>query len=75
MTQIKTEKYNINVVSSTELEAMATPDEIEMDQLAKAAVKSAISKAKKCKQAVARYDSRSKVVFIESADGERRYVR
>lgn len=75
MPYIKTKKYNINVIKSSELAATMTSSEKEMDKRVKAAVKSAISKAKICKLPVAGYDSRSKKAYIELANGEKRYVK
>ena len=46
----------------------------EMDKRAKAAVSSAISKAKVCGKPVARYDVKTGQVYIEYADGTSEYV-
>ncbi len=46
----------------------------EMDKRAKAAVSSAISKAKVCGKPVARYDVKTGRAYIEYADGTSEYV-
>ncbi len=46
----------------------------EMDKRAREAVKSAINKAVICKKPIAKYDKVNKRAYIETADGERKYV-
>ena len=45
-----------------------------MDARAVGAVKMAVNKAKFCQKPIAKYDTRTKKVYVEYADGERRYV-
>ena len=46
-----------------------------MDARAKEAVKSAINRAKTCKKPIARYDRVNRKAYIETANGEKIYVR
>ena len=48
--------------------------DIEMDNRAKAAVRSALDKAKVCKKPIAKYDPKTKRAYVEYADGEKKYV-
>ena len=43
----------------------------EMDARAVEAVRAAISKAKFCQKPIARYDTQTKKVYVEYADGKR----
>ena len=49
-------------------------NDAEMDIRAKEAVRSAINKAVICKKPVAKYDRVTKKAYIETADGDRKYV-
>ena len=49
-------------------------DDLDMDRRAKAAVNSAINKAKVCKLPVAKYDKRKKKAYVEKPDGAKEYV-
>lgn len=48
--------------------------DVEMDNRATAAVRSAIDKAKVCKKPVAKYDPVEKKAYVEYADGVKKYV-
>lgn len=63
------------VVSAEGSEEAITLNDAEMDVRAREAVKSAINRAKVCKKPVARYDRERRKAYIETADGERIYVR
>lgn len=65
---------SITVVSAKHSKAAISASDLEMDTRAKAAVKSAINRAKTCKKPIAKYDKTIKKAYIESADGERTYV-
>lgn len=65
---------SITVVTADSFGADITSTDAEMDKRAKAAVSSAISKAKICKKPIARYDRLRCRAYIEMADGEKRYV-
>lgn len=51
-----------------------SPNEAEMDNRAREAVKSAIHKAKTCRKPIARYDRVNQKAYIETEDGRRVYV-
>ena len=48
--------------------------DVEMDNRATEAVRSALHKAKVCKKPVAKYDPISKKAYVEYADGVKKYV-
>lgn len=48
--------------------------DVEMDNRAAAAVRSAITKAKVCKKPIAKYDPVTQKAYIEYSDGEKKYV-
>lgn len=74
----KTIKLNdhrsVTVVSADSSNTVISKNDAEMDIRAKAAVKSAIKKAKICQKPVAKYDRETKKAYIETADGEKKYV-
>ena len=75
MTTIKTKDGKIiKVVYPGEEDSLLTESDREMDKRAAEAVKAAIHKAKICKKPIARYDAEKKAVYIECANGERKYV-
>ena len=66
-------KHSIKVVSSEQKSFISSSD-AEMDARAAQAVKAAVEKAKFCKKPVAKFDTITKKVYVEYADGERKYV-
>ena len=72
----KTVKLNdersITVVPASS--AAISPNEAEMDNRAREAVKTAIHKAKVCRKPIARYDRVTQKAYIETEDGRRVYV-
>ena len=52
-----------------------TDSDSEMDIRAVEAVKAAINRAKICKKPVAGYDKEKNAVYIEYANGERKYAK
>lgn len=63
----------IKVVSPNEEKNVLTASDIEMDERAVEAVKSAINKAKICKKPIARYEKETKRAYVEYANGEKKY--
>lgn len=63
----------VTIMSSSSI--TISQNEVEMDNRAREAVKSAIHKAKTCRKPIARYDRVSKKAYIETEDGRRVYVR
>lgn len=63
----------IKVVTSNEEKSTLTASDIEMDERAVEAVKSAINKAKICKKPIAGYEKEMKRAYVEYANGERKY--
>lgn len=61
------------IVSDKPNEGISKSD-VEMDMRAREAVKAAIHRAAVCKKPIARYDKVKKRAYIETADGERKYV-
>lgn len=61
------------IVSNKPTDGISESD-AEMDIRAKEAVRSAINKAVICKKPVAKYDRVTKKAYIETADGDRKYV-
>ena len=66
--------YHIKVVSAGNLEASVSEGDAEMDIRVKEAVKAAINRAQICKKPIARYDKINQRAYIETADGEKKYV-
>ncbi len=64
----------ITVVTGSDIESNISSSDKEMDIRAREAVEAAIKKAKICGKPVARYDSVNKSAYIETSDGERKYV-
>lgn len=64
----------ITVVYSSESADAISDSDAEMDLRAREAVKAAINRAQICKKPVARYDKISKKAYLETADGEKKYV-
>lgn len=67
-------KFSVNIVTSDEKtipNEIVNENDIEMDNRAKEAVRSALSKAEFCKKLIARYDVISKKAYVEFADGEK----
>ena len=62
----------VTIMSSSSI--TISQNEVEMDNRAREAVKSAIHKAKTCRKPIARYDRVSKKAYIETEDGRRVYV-
>ncbi len=71
----KVGKYSVKVVTSEKAaSATISSHDKEMDKRAKAAVKSAIKKAKVCHKPIAKYDLEKKKAYVEQADGVKLYV-
>ena len=64
----------IKVIEISEHSNFISDNDEEMDARALEAVRVAVSKAKFCQKPIARYDTKIKRVYVEYADGERRYV-
>lgn len=64
----------IKVVAGSEHSNFISSNDEEMDARAVEAVRAAVSKAKFCQKPIARYDTKTKRVYVEYADGERKYV-
>lgn len=64
----------INVVNDTEHSNYISCNDEEMDARAVEAVRTAVNIAKFCQKPVARYDIQTKKVYVEYADGDRKYV-
>lgn len=64
----------IKVVAVSEHSRFISNSDEEMDARAREAVKTAVSKAKFCQKPIAKYDTQTKKVYVEYADGERKYV-
>lgn len=67
-------KQIVRVILPSEQKHVISPSDAEMDARAVEAVKSAVAKAKFCRKPVARYDAATKSVYVEYADGVRKYV-
>ncbi|MGN0641337.1 MAG: hypothetical protein ACI4JT_10355 [Oscillospiraceae bacterium] len=65
---------SVTVVSADGSDTVISKNDAEMDTRARAAVKSAIKKAEICKKPIAKYDRQAKKAYIETADGEKKYV-
>ena len=75
MTTVRSRKGKIiKVVSSVDQSDIISSSDAEMDARAVEAVKTAIEKAKFCKKPIAKYDKETKKVYVEYADGVRKYV-
>lgn len=66
--------FTIRIINSDNHIAELTPDDQEMDKRAKAAVKSAINKAKVCQKPIAKYDARKKKAYVILPNGDKEYV-
>ncbi|MBQ9989697.1 MAG: hypothetical protein IJP31_01955 [Lachnospiraceae bacterium] len=64
----------IKVVAEPEHDKFISSNDKEMDARAVEAVKAAISKAKFCQKPIVRYDIQTKKVYVEYADGDRKYI-
>ena len=64
----------ITVVTGNDIDSSISSSDKEMDIRAREAVETAIKKAKICGKPVARYDAVNNTAYIETSDGERRYV-
>ncbi len=74
---VKVGNLSVKVFEAGDTEAIQnelTPNDIEMDKRANAAVKAAIERAKICKKPIARYDAATKRAYLEYADGSREYA-
>lgn len=73
--KVKTmKKYSVNVINSPDQEKYISNRDAEMDARAKQAVRTAVAKAEFCKKPVAKYDIKSKKVYVEYSDGVKKYV-
>lgn len=61
------------IISDNPADGISESD-AEMDRRAREAVNAAINKAVICKKPIAKYDKTSKRAYIETPDGERKYV-
>ncbi|MCR5528946.1 MAG: hypothetical protein K6F49_06990 [Saccharofermentans sp.] len=66
-------KHKVKVVMADRTVDM-TPDDKDMDARVRAAVNSAIHKAKVCQKPIAKYDQRKKKAYVEDSNGVRKYV-
>lgn len=66
--------FTIRIINSDNQIAELTPEDQEMDKRAKAAVKSAINKAKVCQKPIAKYDARKKKAYVILPNGDKEYV-
>ena len=74
-TKVRTVKnYTINVISVNDHRNAISDNDAVMDERAVQAVKSAIAKAKLCHKPIAKYDIDTKKVYIEYANGGRKYI-
>lgn len=74
-TKVRTVKnYTINVISVNNHRNAISDNDAVMDERAVQAVKSAIAKAKFCHKPIAKYDIDTKKVYIEYANGGRKYI-
>ena len=65
-------KYKVNVVMAESKDNL-TPEDRDMDTRVRAAVNSAIHKAKVCQKPIAKYDQRKKKAYVEYPDGAKEY--
>lgn len=65
---------SVKVIISNKPTDGISESDAEMDIRAREAVRSAINKAVICKKPIAKYDKINKKAYIETADGERKYV-
>ena len=73
----KVGQISVKVVTdaaSIQKKPFISESDIEMDNRARAAVRSAIDRAKVCKKPIAKYDPKNKRAYVEYADGEKKYV-
>ncbi len=70
-------KHSVKVISSISSadQKKISDKELEMDARATQAVKAALAKAEFCKKPVAKYDLKTKRVYVEYADGEKKRVK
>ncbi len=66
---------SVTIVPAGSSRTAISENDAEMDLRARETVKSAINRAKICKKPIAKYDRISKRAYIETADGEKKYVR
>ena len=64
----------VKVIVSDDPTYGISESDAEMDRRAREAVKAAVNKAVICKKPIAKYDKINKRAYIETADGERKYV-
>ena len=68
-------KHSVSVVSPENVDKVAmSSDDQDMDTRMKAAVNSAIHKAKVCQKPIAKYDSRKKKAYVLDSNGVKKYV-
>ena len=70
-------KLSVNVITEKESllkRGFISESDAEMDQRAKAAVRSALDRAKICKKPIVKYDSETQKAYIEYEDGVKKYV-
>lgn len=75
MTTVKSKNgKTIKVVTSVDQSNIISSSDAEMDARAVEAVKTAVAKAKFCKNPIAKYDKETKKAYVEYANGVRKYV-
>ncbi len=75
MTTINLENgKTVKVVSASEINNTLTPEDIDMDNRAKEAVRVAIERTTFLKKPVGKYDPVTKRAYLEYPNGEKKYV-
>lgn len=64
----------VTIVPADSSRSAISENDAEMDLRVREAVKFAINRAKICKKPIAKYDRIRKRAYIETADGEKKYV-
>ena len=70
----KTQNHSIKVISSQNQNEYISLADKEMDKRATEAVKSAVAKAEIWKKPVAKYDIKTRKVYVKYANGKKKYV-
>lgn len=72
---LKKQNCSIKVINVSEKDEYISRQDYEMDLRAIEAVKAAVDKAKICNKPIAKYDRETQKVYIEYANGEKKYVQ
>lgn len=77
MTKVIKTKNNltVTVVTGSDIDATISANDKEMDIRAKEAVEAALRKARICGKPIAKYDTNTQRAYLETAAGEKIYVR